>query len=156
MIHDLIHRKAHINDLPAIINLLTEDDLGVLREENKQPINQKYIDAFYKVDVDLNQYLMVIEKDNHIIGTCHLTIMPSLTFLGSIRMQIEAVRVSKQYRSQGIGEWMINAAIDYGKSKDVSIIQLMTHKSRTRAKQFYEKLGFEASHEGMKLLLKDI
>jgi ribosomal protein S18 acetylase RimI-like enzyme len=80
--------------------------------------------------------------------------MPSLTFTGQTRMQIEAVRVSEQFRGQKIGEWMMNAAINYGKSKGASIIQLTTNKKRLRAKKFYEKLGFEASHEGMKLYLE--
>ncbi len=65
---------------------------------------------------------MVVEKDNQIIATCHLTLMPSLTFKGSIRMQIEAVRVSAKLRGQKIGEWMINKAIEYAKSKNVKII----------------------------------
>jgi len=33
------------------------------------------------------------------------------------------------------------------------IIQLTTEKSRSEARRFYEKLGFAASHEGMKLTL---
>lgn len=88
-----------------------------------------------------------------IIGACHLTIMPSLTFIGSTRMQIEAVRVIQKYRGQKIGEWMMQEAIEYGKSKGASIIQLTTNKQRTSAKHFYEKLSFEATHEGMKLYL---
>jgi len=34
-----------------------------------------------------------------------------------------------------------------------SIIQLTTNKKRVDAKRFYEQLGFEATHEGMKLYL---
>jgi ribosomal protein S18 acetylase RimI-like enzyme len=45
---------------------------------------------------------------------------------------------------------MMHAAMNYGKSQGASIIQLTTNKKRSRAKNFYEKLGFEASHEGMK------
>ena len=81
--------------------------------------------------------------------------MPSLTFKGSTRMQIEAVRVSEELRGQKIGHWMMNVAIDYAKSKDASIVQLTTNKKRPKAKDFYEKLGFDATHEGMKLYLKD-
>ncbi|HBB7077297.1 TPA: GNAT family N-acetyltransferase [Legionella pneumophila] len=73
---------------------------------------------------------MIVENDDEIIGTCHLTIMPSPTFTGQTRMQIEAVR---EYRGQKIGEWMMNVAINYGKSKGASIIQLTTNKKRLRA-----------------------
>jgi ribosomal protein S18 acetylase RimI-like enzyme len=96
---------------------------------------------------------MVVENKDEIIGTCHLTIMPSLTFIGSTRMQIEAVRVADKYRGQKIGSWMFDQAIAYAKSMGVAIIQLTTNKKRRQAKKFYEKLGFEASHEGMKLYL---
>ncbi|MDN3030507.1 MAG: GNAT family N-acetyltransferase [Candidatus Tisiphia sp.] len=151
---NLTHRKARIADLTVIIKLLSEDELGQTREQFSEKLDQAYIDAFHRIDNDPNQYLMIMEMDKEIVGTCHLTIMPSLTFIGSTRMQIEAVRVAKDYRGQHLGEWMMNSAMKYGKSKGVSIVQLTTNKKRPRAKQFYEKLGFEATHEGMKLYWK--
>lgn len=48
---------------------------------------------------------------------------------------------------------MIKEAINFGENNGVSIIQLSTNIQRTQAKKFYEKLGFEASHIGMKLYL---
>lgn len=69
-------------------------------------------------------------------------------------MQIEAVRVAGKYRGQKIGSWMFDQAIAYAKEHGVSIIQLTTNKKRPKAKHFYEKLGFEVSHEGMKLYLR--
>ena len=154
MIQSLTYRKAAINDLNAIVNLLLEDELGQTRESKKPELNQSYVDAFHRIDADPNQYLMVVESDKEIVATCHLTIMPSLTFTGATRMQIEAVRVAEKYRGQKIGEWMMDAAIAYAKSKGATILQLTTNKKRPRAKTFYEKIGFEASHEGMKLYLK--
>ena len=71
-------------------------------------------------------------------------------------MQIEAVRVSQKYRNQGIGKWMINEAIKWAKLKSASIIQLTTNKKRSEAKNFYGSIGFEASHEGMKMYLEKI
>jgi GNAT superfamily N-acetyltransferase len=153
MTQKLTHRKAQIIDLRTIVNLLLEDEFGQIREKLETNLDQHYIDAFNRIESDPNQYLMLVEIDNkpiEIIATCHLTIMPSLTFKGSTRMQIEAVRVLKKYRGQKIGKWMMNAAILYGKSKGVSIFQLTTNKNRLGAKQFYEQIGFEATHIGMK------
>ena len=110
--------------MPNIIALLFEDELGQLRESRSDKLKKCYIDAFYKIEADQNQYLMVVEIDNEIVGTLHLTIIPSLTFQGSTRMQIEAVRIAEKYRGQKIGGWMINEAIIYGKSRDATIIQL--------------------------------
>ena len=154
--NNLTHRKARIADLPHIIELLLEDELGSARESKSAAVHENYIKAFHKIDSDPNQYLMVVESGDEIIGTCHLTIMPSLTFIGSTRMQIEAVRVAGKYRGQKIGSWMCSQAISYAKENDVSIVQLTTNKKRPKAKHFYEKLGFETSHEGMKLYLEQV
>jgi GNAT superfamily N-acetyltransferase len=56
-------------------------------------------------------------------------------------------------QGQGVGTWMIQKAIDLGKKKGCKIIQLTTNKKRSRAKVFYERLGFTPTHEGMKLYL---
>ena len=152
--NNLTHRKARIADLYQIIALLLEDELGQTRESKSSELDENYTKAFHKIDSDPNQYLMVVENGDEIIGTCHLTLMPSITFIGSTRMQIEAVRVAGKYRGQKIGSWMFDQAISYAKEHDVSIIQLTTNKKRPKAKHFYEKLGFEASHEGMKLYLR--
>lgn len=151
----LTQRKATINDLPCIVQLLAEDELGQTRETPTTDINTSYRTAFEKINIDPNQYLMVICTDEKVIGTCHLTLMPSLTYQGSMRMQIEAVRIAKDYRGQKMGEWMMQQAFDYAKQHDVKMIQLTTNKLRSRAKQFYEHLGFQASHEGMKYFLDD-
>ncbi|MDP3559022.1 MAG: GNAT family N-acetyltransferase [Legionellaceae bacterium] len=154
--HTLTARKAVLSDLPAIVNLLIEDELGQTREKVGDVIDQRYINAFQRIDTDPNQYLMVVvSAEQQIIATCHLTIMPSLTFIGSNRMQIEAVRVSSRDRGQKIGEWMMSAALKWAKANHVSMIQLTTNKKRPRAKQFYERLGFIATHEGMKLFLDE-
>ena len=152
---NLKHRKAKLSDLKIIVSLLLQDKLGKTREESTDEGNSRYLEAFEKIDTDTNQYLMVVELGEEIVGTCHLTIMPSLTFVGSTRMQIEAVRVDGRYRGKKIGEWMIQQAISYGKSYGVSIFQLTSNKSREEAIRFYEKLGFESTHEGMKLYIEE-
>ena len=139
--------------MDKIIKLLLEDDLGQTTEHLEAELDQKYVQAFHKIYADPNQYLMVVELDAKIVGTCHLTVMPSLTFIGQTRMQIEAVRTSEKHRGRGIGKYMMEAAFDYARTRDASIIQLTTNKKRPRAKQFYERLGFEASHEGMKKMI---
>jgi N-acetylglutamate synthase-like GNAT family acetyltransferase len=117
MNQNLTHRKATIADLRTIVNLLLEDELEQTREQFSAELDQAYIDTFYKIDSDPNQYLMIVEMNKEIVGTCHLTIMPSLTFIGSTRMQIEAVRISEKHRGQHFGEWMMNIAMKYGKIK---------------------------------------
>lgn len=152
---NLQHRRAKLDDLKKIVSLLSDDKLGRTREQASSEVAQSYLDAFAKIDSDPNQYLMVLENDFEVIGTCHLTLMPSLTFSGSTRLQIEAVRVNSSIRGQNLGQQMIEFSINWGKEHGATIIQLTANKERPDALRFYEKIGFKASHEGMKLYLKE-
>lgn len=154
IIQSLSHRKATKEDLLTIIDILCQDEFAKNSESKKPELYQNYVNAFQKIDSDPNQYFMIVESDNKIVAFCQLTIIPYLTFIGATRMQIETVRVAEKYRGQKIGEWMMNAAIAYAKEKEVTILQLTTNKMRIRAKNFYEKLGFEANFEGMRMYLK--
>lgn len=149
----LTQRKATLNDLATIVALLADDAIGAKRESASSSIDKRYYSAFAKIDADPNQYLMVIEQNHAIVGTCHLTLMPSLTFVGATRLQIEAVRIASGHRGEGIGSWMIEQVLAFAKAHEVKLLQLTTNKQRHQAKQFYEKFGFEATHEGMKLCL---
>ena len=48
---------------------------------------------------------------------------------------------------------MVIWAAAESRHRGCSLMQLTTDKSRKDAHRFYERLGFTASHEGMKLLL---
>ncbi len=148
-------RKATKSDLPDIIKMLADDQLGKLREDYQEPLPEKYYHAFGNIDSDPNQELMVVENvDKAIIGTLQLTFVPYLTYQGGIRAQIEAVRIRKDHRGQGIGETLFIWAINRAKERGAHLLQLTTDKKRPEALKFYEKLGFKASHEGMKLHFK--
>lgn len=73
MSQQLKHRKATIDDLGKIVELLLEDELGQTREHLDIELDQHYIDAFHKIDTDPNQYLLVVILGSKIVGTCHLT-----------------------------------------------------------------------------------
>ncbi len=148
---DLEFRKSTKNDLGNIITLLLDDTLGVNRESESDL--RAYIEAYDAISQDSNQFLMVVAENKNLLGTCHLTLMPSLTFKGSLRLNIEAVRVNGSYRGQGIGEWMFQQVVQFAKDKQCKILQLATNIQRTDALRFYEKLGFVSSHVGMKMSL---
>lgn len=108
------------------MDLILEDDIAEISDNKSLLAN--YTNAFHKINSDSNQYLMLVEIESKVVAMCQLTIMPYLTFGGFLRMQIETVRVAKQYRSQKIGFQMMEEAINYAQKKGVKIVQLATNK----------------------------
>ncbi|MEQ9404213.1 MAG: GNAT family N-acetyltransferase [Cyclobacteriaceae bacterium] len=144
-------RIAKEEDLIQIVEMLADDELGSKRENFTNPLPDSYHKAFENIDNDPNQELVVVEKNDEIVGTLQLTFIPYLTYQGGIRSQIEAVRIRKDKRSEGLGEKMFHWAIDRAKERGAHLLQLTTDKKRPGALRFYEKLGFKATHEGMKI-----
>lgn len=131
--------------------MLADDELGCKREDPSVPLNQKYSDSFAAISRDPNQLLTVVEHKGHLLGCLHLTFIPGLSRLGMWRGQIESVRIATDCRGRGLGRKMFEWAITECGKRGCGLVQLTTDKSREEAVQFYESLGFRASHEGMKL-----
>ena len=147
-------RPARHDDLPAIIALLANDPLGQSREDPANPLPAAYGQAFDDIAAQSGNHQFVAELDGVIVGCLQLTIIPGLSRRGTKRGLIEAVRVSANSRGLGIGERLVRHAIDIARVAGCGLVQLTTDKSRTDAHRFYERLGFVASHVGMKLELE--
>ena len=151
---EIAFRLAQRGDLPSIVRMLANDDLGSQRERYESPLPKSYYTAFEHVDNDPNHELIVAEINGEVIGTLHLIFLPSISFRGGLRAQIESVRVDRKFQSKGIGTEMMKWTIERAKARGAHVVQLTTHNSREDAHRFYEKLGFKGSHLGMKLTLK--
>jgi ribosomal protein S18 acetylase RimI-like enzyme len=143
-------RGARRGDVPAIVRLLADDMLGAKREQATDPLPQAYWAAYDAIATQGVNELMVAETDGEIVGCLQLTVIPGLSRMGLIRGQIEGVRVSSTHRGRRIGELLVAAATDRARELGCGVIQLTTDKSRVDAHRFYERLGFEATHIGMK------
>jgi GNAT superfamily N-acetyltransferase len=150
---DISFRQARFSDLAAIVALLAADELGKDRETITTPVDDRYVSAFRAIEADANQELVVVVQGNDVVGTLQLSYLPGLARRGSWRGQIEAVRISETLRGAGLGQRMIEWAIDRCKARGCTLVQLTSDKKRADAHRFYERLGFVASHEGYKLTL---
>ncbi len=150
---DLLIRRARRDDVREIVRMLADDPLGSQREQFQDPLPQAYYDAFKEINADAHHELVVAERDGTVIGTLQLTFLPGIARLGAKRAQIEAVHVDARCRGEGIGRALLLWAIGRARQEGCRLVQLTTDKSRHGAHRFYERLGFVASHEGMKLLL---
>lgn len=148
-------RIATANDLPSLVRMLADDAIGGAREAVSPEAMSRYRLAFEAIDRDPNHLLIVaVDADDAPIGVLQLSLIPCLTHQGSWRAQIEGVRVASTHRGSGIGRAMIGHAVDLARARGCAMVQLTTDKRREDAIRFYEGLGFNASHEGMKLSLR--
>jgi len=144
-------RAASRDDLPAIVRMLADDVLGKGRELPVDPLPPAYGDAFDRMAAQPGNYYLLAEIDGAIAGCLQITLIHGLSRAGMSRAQIEGVRVAASHRGQGIGEALFHEAIERSRAAGCGLVQLTTDKARADARRFYEKLGFTASHEGMKL-----
>ena len=140
--------KATATDVPAIVQMLRDDDLGSTREKASM---ETYLAAFEELNADPNQVLVVGRQGSNVVATLHLTIIPGLGRGATKRAQIECVRVDGDVRGQGVGQRMIEWAIGLATEGGAGMVQLTTDHKRPDALRFYESLGFINTHYGLKL-----
>ena len=172
-------RIASRADVPAVLDLLADDDIARQRGHGTRPagagpdsarpdgarpdnagrsvvaedVDARLWAAFEAIDADPRNELIVAVEDGEVIGTCQLTFIPGLSRGGAERMLIEAVRIRADQRGRGRGGELIRWTVARARERGCRVAQLTTDKRRTAAHRFYAALGFEASHEGMKLAL---
>ncbi|MBS0529441.1 MAG: GNAT family N-acetyltransferase [Proteobacteria bacterium] len=145
-------RPAARNDVRAIVEMLADDHLGKARERLEDPLPASYFRAFDAVASDRNIQLMVAQdKDGTVVGCLQLCVLPGLSSQGASRGLIEDVRTASHRRSQGIGEQLVQWAVNEARGRGCVLVELLTHQTRTDAQRFYARLGFQASHVGMTL-----
>ncbi|MBO2456076.1 MULTISPECIES: GNAT family N-acetyltransferase [Actinomadura] len=143
-------REATADDLPQIVRLLADDPLGAARETLAEEIPEAYVTAFAAIEKDPGNHLIVADVAGTVAGTLQLTYIPGLTYTGGERAQIEGVRIAPDERGRGLGQAMINWAIDQARARGCRLVQLTTDRQRPDAIRFYQKIGFRPSHMGMK------
>ena len=89
---DIIFRLAKRSDLPSIVRVLADDELGSQRERYEEPLPESYYAAFEKIDHDSNHELIVAELNGKVIGTLQLIFIPSISYQGGLRAQVESTR----------------------------------------------------------------
>ncbi len=148
-------RIAGRADVPAVLQLLADDEISRARGHGEVPenVDAAIWSAFEEIDGDPNNELLVADDAGEIVATCQLTFIPGLSRSGARRMTIEAVRVRTDRRGAGTGRALMLFALDRARARGCRMAQLTTDKRRTDAHRFYANLGFTASHEGMKLAL---
>jgi len=145
-------RDAKKSELRAIIEMLADDELGAAREQIEDPLSENYAEAFDAMaKTPGNRLIVAVDDEGEVRGCFQMTIIPGVSRMGMTRAIIEGVRVHAHHRGTGLGTKLMEYAISEAKAANCGLVQLTSSKSRTDAQRFYQKLGFEPSHIGMKL-----
>ena len=143
-------RRARRDDVPAIVGLFADDHGGRSSPEHVT-LGPGQLAAFDAIAEQPDNSVYVAERDGAVVGTFQLTFIRQLSYGGCLVAQIESVHVHSSQRGQRIGEQMMRFAIDLARQRGALRVQLTSNVRRERAHRFYERLGFEPSHVGMKL-----
>jgi len=148
----LLIRDACSADLDDVMALLRED---VIREidESAVPVSA-YRQAFDEIIADPNQRLLVGESGSQVVATAQLTWARRLTYVGGLFCIVESVRVRSDQRGNGLGRQLMEHVLELARERGAARVELTTNAQRVRAQEFYTRLGFVASHIGMKYFLE--
>jgi GNAT superfamily N-acetyltransferase len=147
----LLIRAALPEDLPAILELLAQDSMSDTPEASGP--TEGHRSAFETMSSSPDHAIVVGTIDHRVVATLQLSFIPGLSHDGRWRAQIEGVRVDKDLRNSGVGTALIHWVIARARERNCWRIELSSNRAREAAQRFYARLGFRASHVGMKLAL---
>jgi GNAT superfamily N-acetyltransferase len=143
-------REARAEDLEAIVRVHEEDALGSHGDAWLPETRPAYEAAFRAIAASADNALYVAEQEGRVVGTFQLTFIPNLTGRGALRVKVESVKVAARLRSHGIGAAMMAFAENVSRRRGAAMLELSSNKARKDAHRFYERIGFDRSHEGFK------
>jgi GNAT superfamily N-acetyltransferase len=149
----LTYRSAMPGDLPFLIGMIVEDSVVSSGDDPADALHDDYIKALATIAADPNQEMIVVELEGEAVGCFQLTYIPGLMRRGSWRGLLEVVHVRADKRNLGLGSEMMRWAIGRCRERNCGLVQLTSNKKRLDAHRFYERLGFQKSHEGFKYYL---
>ncbi len=146
-------RDATEADLPRLVQLLAQLPLTTPREDPGSPLAESYLRAFREIEADPRQRLLVVEVATQVTGSATLIIVPNLSHHGRPFAIVENIIVDASARSAGYGELLLRYVIEETQRAGCYKLSLTSYKRRTDAHRFYQRLGFQATHEGYRVEL---
>lgn len=101
---------------------------------------EKVKDRISYITENTKDVILVVEKDNEVIGYIHGS--PYELLYNDSLINILGFVVKGDYRNTGVGNELINSLEDWAKENGYSGIRLVSGYDRTDAHRFYEKHGY--------------
>jgi len=147
---EVLIRQARDGDIPRIVELFVH---GSLVDGKKDPADLAPYRAALAEIAQGGGQVLVAELGDDVVGVCQLIVFRHLQSKGRLCAEVESVHVHPERRGSGIGRVLMEAAITRARELGCYRVQLTSNNARPAAHRFYVALGFEASHQGFKLIL---
>jgi ribosomal protein S18 acetylase RimI-like enzyme len=130
-------KKITVNEIHLVVNLFDS-----YRVFYKQTSDLVLAEDFLTERLKNNESVIFVVLDNEKpIGFTQL--YPTYSSVRTVRNWIlNDLYVAADYRKQGIGKMLIDAAMDFGKSAGAKYVQLETATGNYNAQHLYESIGF--------------
>jgi ribosomal protein S18 acetylase RimI-like enzyme len=129
-------RRLTIEDLDGLIKLLEQLWIG-------KPIDANAVKKVIEKGLENNFQVYICATDNgKLTGYCSLSIKNSLWMSANLG-NVDELVVDGEYRNQGIGKMLMTEIEKIAKTHDCKRLELDSAFHRTKAHEFYGKLGFE-------------
>lgn len=133
---ELSIRPCTFDDLGAVIPLLEQLWPGVTMDR------ERLVPVFRKGLESSDQYYFCGEAQGDLIAFCAMTLKNSIKREGPLTL-IDELVVDSRARGLGLGEIMLNHAIEWARDRGCTVIELESGNQREAAHRFYLNRGFD-------------
>ena len=140
MIKDITVELATEADLPSIKPLLLKL-MDVMDNTEGFDVEQSFENCIILIKNPAHHMLVAKDKDT-VVGFVNFTTRKTIMHPGPSGL-IDELIVSRSYRGLGIGKQLLLAAIQKCRELECCEVEVSKEKSNTKAREFYQRCGFE-------------
>lgn len=131
-------RYATPNDLEDVYRLICDLE--------GKPLSSKHFAQNYEANLsDSSIHYLVACDDEKVIGFLSIHVQRILHH-ENLTCELQELYILPDYRSRGVGRLMMEYAKKLAVNLGLEEIELTTRVSRTRAQEFYKRLGYANTH----------
>lgn len=131
---------------------LDKNDYHTYKNLINSNITQEYFENFLYNILNENHIIIVLKKDNNIIGSGTILIENKLTYNGCKMGHIENIIIDEKYRKQGYGEELVKYLLKICNDRKCYRVDL---NCNSELENFYKKNNFNKKHICMNIYFKE-
>ena len=152
-----ILRKATLEDVPILMDFMK----GIVDAERPMDVTIKEGEVIYydlsEIINNVDSELFVVELNNELVASGYAKIKEDRHYLKHPKQgYLGFMFVPEKYRGQGYNKLIVDALLNWCKSRDVYEIRLDVYDENPSAIRAYEKAGFKKHMINMRLDIRNL